>query len=198
MYLKAEEAEREMEAAAKLNPGPWVEHVRSAAAAGQKIAAVCGLNEEKAYSVILTHDIGRRFGRMGMRHVYLGWQYMTELGADENAQICLSHSFPDKDMENGFGDWQEAEEKQETRQRVMAMQYDDYDYLGQLCDCIALPTGVVLLEKRMVDVMLRHGVYAGMPRKWQAFFDIKKYFDARAEKNIYRLFPDIVQNTFEW
>jgi len=105
MYLKAEEAEREMEAAAKLNPGPWVEHVRSAAAAGQKIAAACGLNEEKAYSVILTHDIGRRFGRMGMRHVYLGWQYMTELGADENAQICLSHSFPDKDMENGFGDW---------------------------------------------------------------------------------------------
>lgn len=37
--------------------------------------------------------------------------------------------------------------------------YDDYDYLVQLCDALALPTGFCLLEKRFVDVAIRYGTH---------------------------------------
>jgi len=52
------------------------------------------------------------------------------------------------------------------------------------------------MEKRMVDVVLRHGVAPGMQEKWQAWFDIKADFERRIGHSIYDLFPEAVQNTF--
>ncbi len=39
-------------------------------------------------------------------------------------------------------------------------EYDDYDRLLQLSDALALPDGLCLIEKRLVDGALRHGVNA--------------------------------------
>ena len=66
----------------------------------------------------------------------------------------------------------------------------------QLCDAVALPEGFVLMEKRMMDVALRHGTHAHIVSKWKAIFQIKDAFEARMGRTIYSLFPHVVENTF--
>ena len=67
---------------------------RPAARCAEKIAARCpGLDPDKAYVLGLLHDIGRWYGDGHLCHVYYGWKYMTELGYDDVARICLTHSF---------------------------------------------------------------------------------------------------------
>ena len=44
------------------NPGPWGEHCLTAAHCAEKIASACGdMDVEKAYTLGLLHDIGRKF-----------------------------------------------------------------------------------------------------------------------------------------
>lgn len=54
--------------------------------------------------------------------------------------------------------------------------YDDYDYLVQLCDSLALPSGFCILEKRFVDVTLRYGVHSATLDRWKRILEIKEYF----------------------
>ena len=76
--------------------------------------------------------------------------------------------------------------------------YNKYDKLIQLCDAISFSHGVVLMEKRLVDVAIRYGCSETTTKRWNAYFELKKHFDTLAECNIYTLFPDIADNTFEW
>lgn len=69
------EAEKELELAGKLNPGPWVEHSLHTGRAAQYIAERCdGLDPEKAYILGILHDIGRRVGIVTFEHVYEGYK----------------------------------------------------------------------------------------------------------------------------
>ena len=52
------------------------------------------MDEQRAYLFGLLHDIGRRAGVTGIRHIFDGYDYMTALGQPEVARICLTHSFP--------------------------------------------------------------------------------------------------------
>lgn len=74
--------------------------------------------------------------------------------------------------------------------------YTDYDRLLQLCDCLALPSGLCLSEKRMVDVALRHGVNDDTVPKWQAYLGLQERFEASPGCSIYEVLPGIVETTF--
>ena len=80
------------------------------------------------------------------------------------------------------------------------VEYTAYDRLIQLCDALALPEGPVLMEKRLMEVTLRHGLIPGDPewtlQKWRAFLAIKGEFDAAVGGSIYDVLPDVVGNTF--
>ena len=73
--------------------------------------------------------------------------------------------------------------------------YDDYDRLIQLCDAISLPNGACILEKRLVDVALRHGVTEHSIDKWKAFMQVKKHFDQLCGCSIYSLLPNVLENS---
>ena len=107
-----EEAERLIEEASRLNPGPWIEHNRTAGLCARTIAEKCdGLKPDVAYVMGLLHDIGRREGIMDMKHIYAGYLFMSSLGYDDSARICLTHSFPYKNIGayNGQNDCSEEE-----------------------------------------------------------------------------------------
>ena len=73
-----EEAERLIEEASRLNPGPWIEHNRTAGLCARTIAEKCdGLKPDVAYVMGLLHDIGRREGIMDMKHIYAGYLFMS-------------------------------------------------------------------------------------------------------------------------
>jgi hypothetical protein len=197
--LTIEQAQYELKIAVQNNPGPWEQHSLVAADNARRIAEkVPGMNPEKAYIMGLLHDIGRRVGVTGMRHSYDGYTYLMKIEQPEIAPVCLSHSYPikDADMFCGKHDCTE-EEKTVIREFLQNRAYDDYDLLIQLCDAISLPTGPCIMEKRLVDVILRHGILSYSPEKWKKLFEIKKYFDTLCGRNIYTLLPSIMENSME-
>ena len=78
-------------------------------------------------------------------------------------------------------------------------EYNGYDKLIQLCDAISLPEGICILEVRLVDVVRRYGEFnKNILNKWNAFFEIKKYFDRKCGINIYELFKEeIITNSIK-
>ena len=122
-----EEAERLIEEASRLNPGPWIEHNRTAGLCARTIAEKCdGLKPDVAYVMGLLHDIGRREGIMDMKHIYAGYLFMSSLGYDDSARICLTHSFPYKKIGAYNGQDDCSEEETEYIQNYLDMlEYND-------------------------------------------------------------------------
>ena len=180
------------------NPGPWVDHSQQVAQAAQRIAATHPeLDPESAYVLGLLHDIGRREGVHGMRHVVDGYNFLLAEGYPDAARICLTHSYPIKNVDAGSSKWDgTAKEKQFVANYLAKIEYTPYDQLIQLCDALCLPRGPVLMDKRMVDVTLRYGPNDFTTRKWQAFFDIQQEFETVIGQSIYSLLPGVVENTF--
>jgi len=193
-----EQATNYLNEGAERNPGPWVAHSIQVAEAAQRIAtAHLELDPENAYILGLLHDIGRREGIAGMRHVMDGYYFLTTEGYPDAARICLTHSYPEQDVNAGASPWDGSVGEQRFVSEYLAkIEYTPYDRLIQLCDAICLPSGPVLMEKRMVDVTMRYGPNAFTTKKWQAFFDIREDFEAVIGASIYSLLPGVVENTF--
>ena len=195
--LTIQQAKQELKLAVQNNPGPWEQHSEVSADNARRIAErVPGMDPEKAWIMGLLHDIGRREGISGMRHIVDGYRYILSLGEPELAHICITHSYPyqDPDLYAGKNDCTPEEEKL-VREVLMSRGYDDYDRLIQLCDAISLPEGACIMEKRFVDVVMRHGMEAFTVKKWKAYYEIKAHFDALCGCNIYTLLPGIVENS---
>lgn len=187
MYPSREEAHNLLLDAEKHNPGAWVAHSETVAFCAEQIARECpDLNVEKAYVLGLLHDIGRKFGVKHFGHIYDGYIYMTELGYDEVARICISHSFSIQKIEDYIGSFDVTKEQQQiVADYLSGMVYDDYDRLIQLCDSIGAATGVVPMEERMADVKRRYGSYP--QDKWEKNLSLKDYFSKKTGKDIYLL-----------
>jgi WD40 repeat protein len=70
---------------------------------------------------------------------------LLERGFDECARICLTHSFPIKHVDAFASDWDcPPQEREFVQQYLDSTDYTAYDRLVQLCDALALPSGVAL------------------------------------------------------
>ena len=180
-----------------LNPGPWREHSLHAARAAEDIAARCGMDADRAWVLGALHDIGRYEGVFDMHHTVAGYRLLMEKGDPGAARICMTHSFPDGNPDGYLGAWDVSDgEMAFIRDFIARCVMDDYDRLIQLCDALCTAGGVVLIEKRLVDVVIRHGVRDSMPEKWSATLAIRDEFQRRIGGSIYALFDDVVTNTF--
>lgn len=82
------------------NPGPWHKHSLLAGEAAGLIAARCPrLDPDVAYTLAAMHDIGRREGVSHMHHTIAGYNFMIEEGFESIARVCLTHSFPIKEVQ---------------------------------------------------------------------------------------------------
>ncbi|MEG0308506.1 MAG: HD domain-containing protein [Clostridium sp.] len=192
-----QEAEVFLEEAEKLNPGSWVEHSIYAGKAAQLIAQNCDdLDSGTALILGMLHDIGRRFGVTGMRHILDGYNFLMEKGFYRAAKVCITHSFDCKDIRSAFGKWDcTGEEYEFVKQYLESTEYDDYDRLIQLCDALAFIDGYYLIEKRMVEAALRHCINEYTTLKWKATLQIKEYFEQKMGKSVYSILPGVVENT---
>jgi hypothetical protein len=195
MLPSKEIAEKELEMAGQLNPGPWVEHSINVGLAARYIAEKCpSMDPEKAYVLGALHDIGRRVGIVNVpKHVYEGYLYAIEKGWDEVAKICMTHSYSLKEDE-----FVEEVEDEEIfiKEYILECTYDDYDRLIQLCDSLALANGFCMLEKRFIDVARRYGVGATSVPGWDSIFEIKEYFEKQMGCSIYDVLPNVKETTF--
>ena len=199
MSIDRKEAEQLLAWGAEQNPGPWTEHCKVVGRAAATIAHKCGLDAERAYISGLLHDIGYYDYRDGKSrkadHIFTGYELLTDKGHEDIAKICLSHSFPCNEVREFASSWIKCNEKQMDFITTFLSEtiHDDYDKLIQLCDSLCLPQGVVVLEKRLVEVVMRKGFGDFTLNKWSKWFSIKDYFDELCDINIYNLFYDEIK-----
>ena len=53
------------------------------------------------------------------------------------------------------------------------------------------------MEQRFVDVVLRYGFNEHTRTKWQAFIEIRQYFERMLGKSIYSLLPGVIENIYK-
>ena len=183
-YPSKTEAKSLLSDGGKCNPGPWINHSKTAAHCAEKIALYSGLCPEKAYVLGLLHDIGRKFGKRHLGHVSDGYSYMMELGYPDAARICLTHSFNEMQIEGYVGNFDTTEaETTLIRTKLKETKPDDYDLLIQLCDAISGSDGVMDILDRMNDVKRRYGHYD--QNKWNRNLELKTLFERRMKLDLY-------------
>jgi hypothetical protein len=156
------------------------------------------IDPEAAYVLGLLHDIGRQEGAFDMRHVTDGYHFMKSEGFPDAARVCLVHSFPIPEAGSGAGKWDCDQQQADFVQTFLDnIEYTPYDRLIQLCDALCLPNGPVLMEKRLMDVALRHGFNDFTLEKWEAFIEIKSEFEKAIQQSIYDILPGVIERTFE-
>jgi hypothetical protein len=192
------EAEGFIEEAGRMNPGPWVAHSRYVARAAEAIAGRHPrLDPQAAFVVGYLHDIGRRAGVAGMRHVIDGYNFLMEKGFTDAARICLTHSYPTWSPHAASEEWDGTESELAFIGEYLAKgKFDEYDELIQLCDSLALPTGFCLMEKRLIDVALRYGTNRYSVPRWKAYLGLKDEFEQAIGISLYKVLPGVVENTF--
>ena len=192
MFPNIENAIIELELAGQLNPGPWTSHSYNVAQAAKIIAENCNMDSEKAFVCGLLHDIGRRTGIAAVRHIIDGYDYAVSKGWNEVARVCLTHSFPVKDIEADIGK-KDISQEQYTfiKEYLDRLEYDDYDKLIILCDALADANGFCILEKRFIDTTRRYGIYPFSIDRWNKTYEYKEYFEKIIGKSLYSLLPDI-------
>ncbi len=191
-----EESMKMLDEADSRNPGPWKDHSLNCAKAAKVIAAHSGyLDPDAAFKMGLLHDIGRREGISHLKHTVDGYKFLAHMKYDSLARICLSHSFPVRDIRfySGKADCS-SEDYDFIVDFLKNTEYDEYDLLIQLCDAISLPGGITIIEKRFYDVVSRHGYDAFSYDKWRKIFDIKHHFDSVTGKSIYHLFREEIDD----
>lgn len=193
------QAKELLEEAGKLNPGPWIKHSISVAEAARNIAEHHKeLDSEKSYIFGCLHDIGRRTGFSHLKHTIDGYRFMNELGYPDVARICLTHPFPIKEIDSYAGENDcSSEDVLFISKYLSEIQYSEYDRLLQLCDALGGDNGFWMLEKRMIDVILRHKKITFLVEKLEKTFEIKNNIEKSIGKSIYDLLPGVVENTFK-
>ena len=179
------------------NPGPWRAHSLHVARAAGAIAEKCGMDGERAWVLGALHDVGRYEGVRGLHHAVAGYALLMEKSDPGAARVCVTHSFPDGRLEHFNGRRDVSPEEEAFLRRFLAETIpDDFDRLIQLCDAICAAQGVCLMEKRLVDVALRHGLEPGLDEKWRAFLNLRRDFERRMGASVYSLCDECAAVTF--
>ena len=136
------------------------------------------------YFTACLHDIGRRFGVTHLAHVIDGYNYLSAMGFENAARICITHSFNLQTIEDYIGKKDVSDNQLEKIQSLLdSYEYDDYDRLIQLLDSTCNADGTKNLEKRMEDVKNRYGYYP--KAKYDKNFELKAYFEKLMGKDFY-------------
>jgi len=116
---------------------------------------------------------------------------LKQLGFDEGARICLTHTFQFQHVEGIYDVWDcTDEEKQFVDSYLRSIIYDDYDKLIQLCDALSVTDGYCYAEKKMVSSVLKFGFKDTTLDKWKAILALKEYFDKKMDGDVYTLLEE--------
>lgn len=192
MKLTSKEALNMLENARGKTPSDgWIDHSICVGNTAGTIAEQLGLDIEKAKTLGYIHDIGKSVGEF-RNHVLNGYKYMKNLGYDdEYANICLTHSYLNNDymcVAGGIPD-----DVPFRTEFIKTHQYTMYEKIINLCDLMCLKTPITL-EKRLIDLIVRYGVYENTVYHIKEAQKLKQYFDDILGYNVYELFPNIVEN----
>lgn len=170
---------------AKLNYDPeylvWEdqEHCFAVGTNAALLAPKMGLDPHKAFILGLLHDYGEKFSAINPQlfHGLEGYKFFSNLGYDEVARICLTHSFCHYDFcPEEFTYPQLA--MRECRRLIDKLQYNDYDRLIQFSDSLVNISQTVSLKQRIIFIMNKYHISKPVIRhKYKTVLKLKKWID---------------------
>lgn len=190
----------ENERGKKPNNNHWISHSICVGNTAGVIADALNLDADYARTLGYIHDIGKRFDYTNdgvFPHAMKGYEYIKELGYDEDyAGICIKHSFLNNDIDCISNDRDETDRNNpnyEFVKKYIKDEYTIYEKIINLCDLMCT-SKVLTVDKRMMDLLMRHGVYAKTHYHIKETLNLKDFFDNLLGYNLYDLFPEIKEN----
>lgn len=196
MVLISEKALKLLEdAKGKAPDDNWIKHSICVGETAGKIAEALKLDVEKAKILGYVHDIGKRFGfgRDSIPHAIKGYEYLLELGYDEEyASVCLTHSYLNNDINCVAGGIPNKDRYgyDFTKEFVERHKYTIYEKIINLSDLMCTSRRMIL-EQRIIEIMLRKGVHENTIYHITEAKKLKKEIDSKLGYSIYKLFDDM-------
>ena len=179
----------------------WITHSICVGDTAGVIAKHLNLDEDYAKTLGYIHDIGKSFGWNNYEgvipHAINGYNYLKSLGYDKNyTEICIKHSFLNNDInclanDRDYTDSNDKDYKFITE--IIQKEYSIYEKIINLCDLMC-KTKLNTIEKRLIDLLIRHGIYKNSHYHLLETIKLKDYFDNLLGYNLYDLFPEIKDN----
>ena len=185
----------------KTSSDKWIKHSKNVGYVAGVIAGKLNLDSDFAISLGYIHDIGKRYGWSNgdgvIPHAIDGYNYIKSLGYDEEyASICIKHSFLNNDI-NCLANDRDYVNKDDSNyefiKEYIKNEYTVYEKIINLCDLMCTDK-IYTVDKRMMDLLLRHGVYKNTHYHIKETYKLKSYFDNLLGCNLYDLFPEIKMN----
>lgn len=176
----------------------WVQHSYGVGDSAGRIAQALNqkgqhLDAEKVVKLGYLHDIGKTFDPWDL-HPLKGYNYLHDLGYDEEyCQICMSHSFVNNDPFCMFSDFMKPDRDKEVIEFIQNHEFTTEERLVALCDMMC-GTEMWTLDKRIVDIISRHGTGPKTAERILETYRLKRHIDDLLDYNLYDLFPEIKDN----
>lgn len=171
----------------------WVKHCLYVGIGAGKIAAKLGLDSDYAQALGYVHDIGRKISHPN--HTIAGYKYMIKEGYPEEARSCLTHSFIDNNIYYTAGGIPEGQDRFEyLNSYLQSTELTIYDNIVQMCDLFCLETGFTTIEKRLLDITRRKGVFENSQLHFEKTMELKDRLEKMMGCSLYELFPEISQD----
>ena len=199
MILTSKEARELLEIERKTTKDDrWIEHSICVGDSAGRIAKALkekgyNVDVDKAITLGYIHDIGKYNGE-SRGHVMRGYEYLKNKGYDEEyANICLTHSYLNNDILCTAGGVPDKEKNPLLTYFIKNHEYTIEEKLINLFDLMCT-TKILILDKRLIDIVLRKGVFSNTQYHVKETYKLKEYFDNLLGYNLYDLFPEIKEN----
>ncbi len=165
----------------------------------QGIDPTKAMDPDLAYSCGYLHDLGRSAGEhVGLEHPIIGYHLLKDHGFPLEAQISMTHGYYAYKIIDRTEYWDEFTDENLlhfTRDFMNHVELTDYDLLIQLCDNMAHHTGIMTINGRFADILVRHDNIRNAGAHLKELYKLKNYFDTKSGQNIYDLFRDEIIRT---
>lgn len=155
----------------KINTSSWISHALNVGIVARTLAHGLDLDEDKAMTYGLLHDYGRKFTHT-FDHAIVGFEKLTDLGWNNEAIGCLTHSFVNGGRcannepaiegfyidENGKPQWKNNTKKDDITIFLENYQYSEYDKLLNIADLMATDKKITSPFDRIQDIATRRQI----------------------------------------
>lgn len=168
----------------------WVKHCIYVGLGAGRIAAKLGLDSDYAQALGYVHDIGRKISHPN--HTIAGYKYMISEGYSEEARSCLTHSFIDNNIYYTAGGIPEGQDRFDYMNSFLqSTELTIYDNIVQMCDLFCLETGFTTIERRLLDITVRKGVFDNSELHLEKTMELRSRLEEMMGCSLYELFPEI-------
>lgn len=174
----------------------WVKHCIFVAIAAGRIAERLNLDSDYAIALGYVHDIGRKISHAN--HTIAGYEYMIEHGYVEEARSCLTHSFIDNNIYYTAGGIPQGQDRFDYMNNfLLSTELTPYDNIVQMCDLFCLESGFTTIERRLLDITVRKGIFDNSALHLEKTMMLKQRLEEMMSCSLYDLFPEIDADALE-